>query len=407
MNPTTLLSGLGAAITADPALGGASSTGRDSNPGSGDLFLALVNGLLQGGDQADLGATPGPVAEPGPTPGEIAPPVVPPVLTTGPATDPATVAETQAETDAETDPATDLATDLSMLPVALTLTPVVVQPAVTEQGDAAPTGSSVDTTAGPADIAVSAPSTGGSPQAGTDTGADQPRDGGPADQPAAVAPSAPRVEVRPDAVQAQPTGVPAAVGVAPTTAPTAVAVPATSADLPRVADQVFPEVLRATGNADNGTSRVTVKLNPESLGEVRVVLTQRRGELEVTLAGGADARRALTEGAPELRRLLESVGRADSRIFIRDLPTGSALPSSAAPVPASSGQTTRTDVSTDLAGGAWSGAGRPGGDSAPDRDSSRRHPGSTTATDGIPSVTIPSRPIQTAGRTHAGLDLSM
>ena len=161
-------------------------------------------------------------------------------------------------------------------------------------------------------------------------------------------------------------------------------------------------MLRATSNADTGTSRVTVKLNPESLGEVRVVLTQRGGELEVTLAGGADARRALTEGAPELRRLLESVGRADSRIFIRDLPA--AAP---APVPVASGPTTRTDVSTDLAGGAWSGAGSPGGEPAPDRESSRHHPGSSTATDGIPSVTPGSRPIQTAGRSHAGLDLSM
>ena len=50
MNPTTLLSGLGAAITADPTLGGASTTGRDSS-GGGNLFLALVAGLLQGDSQ--------------------------------------------------------------------------------------------------------------------------------------------------------------------------------------------------------------------------------------------------------------------------------------------------------------------------------------------------------------------
>ena len=123
-------------------------------------------------------------------------------------------------------------------------------------------------------------------------------------------------------------------------------------------------MLRASANAENGTSRVTVKLNPESLGEVRVVLTQRRGELEVSLAGGTDARRALTEGAPELRRLLESVGR--DRLADPDpRPPDRRHPAARRPA---SGPSTRTDVSTDLAGGAWSGAGRPGGEPAPDRE---------------------------------------
>jgi hypothetical protein len=183
--------------------------------------------------------------------------------------------------------------------------------------------------------------------------------------------------------------------------PLAAAAPASSTDLPRVADQVFPEVLRATTNAEAGTSRVTIKLNPESLGEVRVVLTQRGGELEVSIAAGSDARRALTDGASELRRLLESVGRPDSRILIRDLPNGPLAPVTP------NAPSMRTDVSTDLAGEPWSGAGGPGGEPAPDREQSRHHPGSSTATDGIPSATLGSRPTTTASPGHVGLDLSM
>jgi hypothetical protein len=194
--------------------------------------------------------------------------------------------------------------------------------------------------------------------------------------------------------------VPGAATVAPTTA--AAAATTSSADVHRVTGQVFPEVLRASANADTGTSRVTVRLNPESLGEVRIVLTQRRGGLEVSLAAGTDAQRALTDGASELRRLLESVGRADSRILIRDLPTGPLPPTAVPSAPA-----VRTDVSTDLAGGAWSGAGRPGGDPAPGREHSRHHPGSTNATDGISSAIPASRPTTTTSLGRAGLDLSM
>jgi flagellar hook-length control protein FliK len=121
----------------------------------------------------------------------------------------------------------------------------------------------------------------------------------------------------------------------------------------------------------------------------------------VSLAAGADARRALTDGASELRRLLESVGRPDSRILIRDLPNGG-LAHVAPNAPSM-----RTDVSTDLAGGSWSGAGRPGGEPEPDREQTRHHPGSSTATDGIPSATLKSRPTTTASRGHVGLDVSM
>ena len=90
-----------------------------------------------------------------------------------------------------------------------------------------------------------------------------------------------------------------------------------------VTSQVFPEVTRLV-SAGNGTHRVRLQLEPEALGEVRVVLTIRNGEVHVRLAGGEDAQRALREGAPELRRLLELAGASDTRIVVRDLNSGSA-----------------------------------------------------------------------------------
>lgn len=406
MNPTTLLSGLGAAITADPATGSASSAG------SGDLFLALVAGLLQGETQGTPGsAVPAAPAEQSEDGTGAALPGTPVLATTEPP--PAAPEEPATATD---DPvATGI--DASALQLALGMPPIVAQAAAskpvtaTVDGTATPVASVDDApTAAPTDPLAAA---GGSGQAGADAGRSGDPDPNAAPTPSApttpdtgVQPAgstaAPRTEAHadPSPAPAPVTSVPGAATVAPTSA--AAAAPTTTADVHRVAGQVFPEVLRASANNDTGTSRVTVKLNPESLGEVRVVLTQRRGGLEVTLAAGSDAQRALSDGAPELRRLLESVGRADSRILIRDLPTGP-LPATATP----SAPAVRTDVSTDLAGGAWSGAGRPGGEPAPDREHSRHHPGSTNATDGISSAIPASRPTTTTSPGRAGLDLSM
>ena len=48
MNPTSLLSGLGAAVSSEPTLMGTGTGGTPSAPGTADLFLALVSGLLGG-----------------------------------------------------------------------------------------------------------------------------------------------------------------------------------------------------------------------------------------------------------------------------------------------------------------------------------------------------------------------
>ena len=196
----------------------------------------------------------------------------------------------------------------------------------------------------------------------------------------------------------------------PVTAPTAAApVAATATGTPapaQVTQQVFPEVVRIAGQGD-GPRRVTLRLQPEFLGEVRVVMTSHKGELQISLSAGTAARNALTEGTPELRRLLESVGATDARIVIRDLPAGT-LPSvhvrDAAQAPVAA--TVRTDVPTDLTGGPGSGTGRPGGDQAPDQQAHQR--GSSTAMDGTLDAANPSRRTDSVTRARtAGLDVTM
>ncbi|CAI9399304.1 flagellar hook-length control protein FliK [Nocardioides sp. T2.26MG-1] len=224
------------------------------------------------------------------------------------------------------------------------------------------------------------------------------------DQPATT-PAAPPSATAPTAASA-PTPAPTLAGVAAPTAPAAVGTAPTTPVAP-VAHQVFPEVVKLTTSTD-GPQRVTIRLNPEALGEVRVVLTERRGTLEVSLSAGSDARRALLEGTPELQRLLDAVGRGDSRIVVRDatgLPVTAPAPGSA--TNSSSGQTgPGTTWSGDLAGGAQTGAGRNGADTAPDQD--RRHaPGGSTITDAIASATNRSRTTETVTGARPGLDVTM
>ncbi|WP_028656832.1 flagellar hook-length control protein FliK [Nocardioides sp. J54] len=105
-----------------------------------------------------------------------------------------------------------------------------------------------------------------------------------------------------------------------------------------VVQQVFPEVTRMASTAGNGTHRITLTLQPEQLGEVRVTLVVRDGSVQVRLAGGdgaegAAVHRALASGAPELQRLLERTG-AEARVSVRD-PFAPLLPTTAATAGAS------------------------------------------------------------------------
>lgn len=180
-----------------------------------------------------------------------------------------------------------------------------------------------------------------------------------------------------------------------------------------VTNQVFPEVVRIV---TTGTQRVIVKLHPESMGEVRVVLSTHRGELRVSLSAEGSTRGALLDGAPELRRMLAAVGSADARIVVRDH-----APTAGAPA-TSTATSTGTDAHGNGTGSAY--AGQPGGaaggaaggasDGTAD-GTGRDHPGQqtpapgrTTATDGTPDATNPSRQTQSVTRSRAaGVDVTM
>jgi flagellar hook-length control protein FliK len=84
-----------------------------------------------------------------------------------------------------------------------------------------------------------------------------------------------------------------------------------------VTSQVHGEVSRLVSRGD-GTRRITIKLQPEALGDVRVVLTVRNGEVHVRMAGGELAQQALLQGAPELHRLLEAAGASSSQVVVGD-----------------------------------------------------------------------------------------
>jgi flagellar hook-length control protein FliK len=87
-----------------------------------------------------------------------------------------------------------------------------------------------------------------------------------------------------------------------------------------VPEQVFAGLGRLVSRGD-GTHRLTIKLQPEALGEVRVVLTVRDGDVSVRLTGSEAAQRALLQGAGDLQRLLESVGARTAQVVVGD-PTG-------------------------------------------------------------------------------------
>jgi flagellar hook-length control protein FliK len=88
-----------------------------------------------------------------------------------------------------------------------------------------------------------------------------------------------------------------------------------------ITDQVFGQVTRLVSRGD-GTHRLTLRLHPADLGEVKVVLTVKDGAVDVTLSAGAAARDALREGSPQLRALLELAGATTGQVTVRDLATG-------------------------------------------------------------------------------------
>ena len=130
------------------------------------------------------------------------------------------------------------------------------------------------------------------------------------------------VDASAPAQAAGPAAVAAVAATAATTAPDAA-----GAEARVVASQVLPEVAELTRRGP-GVHRVTLQLHPETLGEVKVVLTMRGGEVHVSLAAGQEARGALRESLPELQRLLEGSGVRDAQVALREL--ASATPTASA-----------------------------------------------------------------------------
>lgn len=229
---------------------------------------------------------------------------------------------------------------------------------------------------------------------------------GGAPAPTAAAPTpgdeAPAAQTTPSTGPAGPTGqaptvVPAATGPA-------VAAPATPGQVAPVAHQVFPEVVRIAVSGET-PRRVVVRLEPEHLGEVRVVLRTGPAGLEVSLAAGDDARAALREGAPELRRMLEAAGSADAHIVLRHLSDAPTAPTGTAPTaaaPAASPTPVRTDAPAGL--NVDVGTGTAGGTAHGDHRDRPQQDARTLATDGVPD-----RPLEAArpDRQARGLDVMM
>jgi hypothetical protein len=180
-------------------------------------------------------------------------------------------------------------------------------------------GRTADPTAGPTAGQTTGPTTG--PTTGQTAAATTP-----VVDPAA-APPAPLPTGAPTGVAGGPTPVVATVTGAGSAAPTS----SDAATRSAVLDQVLPALPRVVLRGE-GTSRLTLKLHPADLGEVHVTVTVRGQEVDVTLAAGARAREALSEGSARLRGLLEGIGHTTGQVVLRDLPGGST------PVPPAPGQ---------------------------------------------------------------------
>ncbi len=272
---------------------------------------------------------------------------------------------------------------------------------------------------GPATPAT--PATGSAPGSGqgaahrSETGAehrraDQAPDQAPGRMPTETAPTAAPTSQQTTSQQATP--APSATGPAPVLAPvqapiaaaplaaaTAATATTPSAQLDQVTAQVFPEVTGLVSRGP-GTHRITLTLQPEQLGEVRVVMTMRQGSVHVRLAAGHDAQISLAAGSAELTRLLEQAGITETRIVVRE------LPSSLAQGATQTSLTLPTNANPDAQLGA-------GGERNQDQHAGTR--ADHLATDGADHprhhrspVVAEVRPIQTVpGTRAAGVDLTM
>jgi flagellar hook-length control protein FliK len=105
------------------------------------------------------------------------------------------------------------------------------------------------------------------------------------------------------------TGGAAASSGSPASAPTAAPVPA----------QLQPSLARLVSRGD-GTHRMSLRLHPAALGEVRLTVTVKDGTVDVALAAGPQAQDALRQGSAQLRAMLGSSGHTLGQLVVQSLP---------------------------------------------------------------------------------------
>jgi len=146
---------------------------------------------------------------------------------------------------------------------------------------------------------------------------------GATDVPEALTPEPPAPAPTPTLTPPPVAAADATLALTPTLSPAPAPAPAAPDVGMSVVRQVFPEVTRivtSTPTDRPGTQRITLTLQPEQLGEVRVTLVVRDGAVHVRLVGESDnpaVHRALASGAPELQRLLERTGAGEARVQVQ------------------------------------------------------------------------------------------
>lgn len=168
---------------------------------------------------------------------------------------------------------------------------------------AAPT-AGADPAAALSSLATPVPVT--TPDPGTTTGMSPGPSGAPAAPGSAAAPAAGTAPASSTAPQAPASATAPVAATSP--APSGAAAPATSAAWPSLPEQLLPR-MAALRRLGDGSHRFVVRVDPESLGPVRVVADVTGGAVRVQLHAASDAaREALRQALPDLRRDLAAGG---------------------------------------------------------------------------------------------------
>ncbi|HET7355637.1 MAG TPA: flagellar hook-length control protein FliK [Nocardioidaceae bacterium] len=101
--------------------------------------------------------------------------------------------------------------------------------------------------------------------------------------------------------------------------------------------QLQPSLVRLVSRGD-GTHRMSLRLHPAELGEVRLTVTVKDGAVDVAMAAGPEAQDTLREGSAQLRAMLSGSGHTLGQLVVQNLP-GPATPPAAGSGTAAQGGT--------------------------------------------------------------------